>query len=268
MTTQTTFAPGNDAPVLLERLSGHISLVTLNRPHVRNAVNAAMASALEAIVDETEADPDIRTIVLTASGSSVFCSGADLKEVASGRGAGLYTARGGFAGLVHANRSKPWVAAVAGKALAGGFEIVLSCDLVVAGEDAAFGLPEVSRGVIAAAGGLYRAPRALPRNIALELIMTADTIDAHQAHRYGVVNRVVCADRVRDEAVALASRIVRNAPLAVRESLRVARQAHDLGEAELRALSMQAQDRIVQSEDYREGPRAFVEKREPRWTGR
>ncbi len=261
--------PDPAAPVVtFERLPGHIALVTLNRPDARNAINADVAKALDAIVAETEADPDIWVVVLTGAGSGVFCAGADLKEISVGRGAELSTPRGGFAGFVYAERSKPWIAAVNGKAFAGGCEIVLACDLVVAAEDAALGLPEVLRGLIAAAGGLYRLPRALPPNLALEMIMTADPLDARRAHQHGMVNRLVPAEQVVDEALALAGRITRNAPLAVRESLRVARRANGFDEAELRALSKESRDRVAQSEDYKEGPRAFIEKREPRWTGR
>ncbi|MBN8492564.1 MAG: enoyl-CoA hydratase/isomerase family protein [Burkholderiales bacterium] len=261
--------PNPDAVVTLQRLAGHVALVTLNRPQARNAVNGEVAAALEAIVDETERDADIWAVVLTGAREGlVFCAGADLKEVSAGRGEALFTARGGFAGFVDAPRSKPWIAAVHGKALAGGCEIVLACDLVVAADDAAFGLPEVTRGLIAAAGGLYRLPRALPRQLALELILTADTLPAAEAHRHGWVNRLAPAERVVDEALALAGRITRNAPVAVRESLQIARQAVDLDDAGLRALSMQGRTRVQATEDYREGPRAFIEKRAPRWTGR
>lgn len=255
-------------PVRFERLAGHIALVTLNRPEVRNAVNGALARALEAVVVETEADPDLWAVVLTGAGEGVFCAGADLKEVAAGRGDELFTAEGGFAGFVYAERRKPWIAAVNGKALAGGCEIVLACDLVVAAEHAAFGLPEVSRGLIAAAGGLIRLPRALPRNLALELVMSGDPLDVRRAEMHGLVNRIVPADRLIAEAVALAQRINRNAPLAVRESLQVARRAGELSEADARALTQAARDRVVRSQDYKEGPRAFIEKREPRWLGR
>jgi enoyl-CoA hydratase len=257
-----------DAVVTVERLPGHVALVTLNRPAARNAIDAAVARALEAIVAETEQDPEIWVVVLTGAGSGVFCAGADLKEIAAGRGLQLFTERNGFAGFVHAERSKPWIAAVNGKALAGGCEIVLACELVVAAEDAAFGLPEVSRGLVAAAGGMYRLPAALPRNLALELIMTAEPLDARRAHAHGLVNRLVPAERVVDEALALARRIADNAPIAVRQSLRVARQANHLSESELRALSQAARDRVATTEDYQEGPRAFIEKRAPRWTGR
>lgn len=254
--------------VLSQRLEGHIALVTLNRPEVRNAVNGELARALEAVVLELEADDQVWAVVLTGAGPGVFCAGADLKEVSAGRGEQLFTARGGFAGFVYAERRKPWIAAVNGKALAGGCEIVLACDLVVASDDAAFGLPEVSRGLIAAAGGLIRLPRALPRNLALELAMTGDPMDVKRAELHGLVNRVVPANQVVDEAVALARRINRNAPGAVRESLQLARVAAQLSEADARALTLAARERVLRSEDYKEGPRAFVEKREPRWTGR
>jgi enoyl-CoA hydratase/carnithine racemase len=256
------------AVVLSQRLDGHVALVTLNRPEVRNAVNGDLARALEAVVLELEADEQVWAVVLTGAGPGVFCAGADLKEVSAGRGEQLFTARGGFAGFVYAQRRKPWIAAVNGKALAGGCEIVLACDLVVASDDAAFGLPEVTRGLIAAAGGLIRLPRALPRHLALELAMTGDPIDVQRAERHGLVNRVVPSAQVVDEAVALARRINRNAPVAVRESLQIARVAAELSEADARALTLAARERVMRSEDYKEGPRAFVEKREPRWTGR
>jgi enoyl-CoA hydratase/carnithine racemase len=256
------------AVVLSQRLDGHIALVTLNRPEVRNAVNGELARALEAVVLELEADDQVWAVVLTGAGPGVFCAGADLKEVSAGRGEQLFTARGGFAGFVYAERRKPWIAAVNGKALAGGCEIVLACDLVVASEDAAFGLPEVSRGLIAAAGGLIRLPRALPRNLALELAMTGDPMDVKRAELHGLVNRVVQVGQVVDEAVALARRINRNAPVAVRESLQLARIAAELSEADARALTLAARERVMRSEDYKEGPLAFVEKREPRWSGR
>jgi len=256
------------AVVLSQRLDGHIGLVTLNRPEVRNAVNGELARALEAVMQEFEADDHIWAVVLTGAGPGVFCAGADLKEVSAGRGEQLFTARGGFAGFVYAERRKPWIAAVNGKALAGGCEIVLACDLVVASDDAAFGLPEVSRGLIAAAGGLIRLPRALPRNLALELAMTGDPMDVRRAELHGLVNRVVPAGQVVAEAVALARRINRNAPVAVRESLQLARVAAELSEADARALTLAARERVMRSEDYKEGPLAFIEKRAPSWTGR
>lgn len=256
--------------VTFERLPGHVALVTIDRPEARNAVNGAVAAGLEAAVDATEADDDIRAVVLTGAGREAFCAGADLKEVSAGRGSALRTERGGFAGFVFRERSKPWIAAVNGKALAGGTELVLACDLVVAVEQAAFGLPEVLRGLIAAAGGLYRLPRAIPPNVALELILTAGQLDAERAHRFGWVNRLVPdVDALHEAALALATEIACNAPVAVRQSLRVAREANSgLDEPALRALTRDAFERVAASEDFKEGPRAFIEKRAPRWSGR
>ncbi|WP_424138287.1 enoyl-CoA hydratase-related protein [Roseomonas chloroacetimidivorans] len=254
--------------VLTERVGRHVLLVTLNRPAARNAVNGALATALEAAVETAEADPEIRACILTGAGDKAFCAGADLKEVAGGRTTSLFTERGGFAGFTHAARAKPWIAAVNGPAFAGGLELVLACDMVVAVEGATFGLPEVKRSLVALAGGVQRLPRALPRNLALEMIATGEPIDARRAAAHGLVSRVVPAAELREAALALAGTIARNAPLAVRESLAIARRSAELDEATMAAMGQETRKRIYASEDYREGPRAFVEKREPRWTGR
>ncbi len=267
MTTSLEHLTTPDAIVRYELRDEHTALVTLNRPAARNAVNADVANALEAIVDATEQDPTIRAVVLCSSHADVFCAGADLKEVSAGRGNKLATERGGFAGLVFARREKPWIAAVNGKALAGGCELVLACDMVVASARASFGLPEVLRGLVAGAGGLFRLPRALPPNIALEIITTALPIEAQRASQWGLVNRIVAPEQVIDEALLLASQIAANAPIAVRESLRVARAAFQHSEAEMRALTQEARATVMASNDFREGPLAFIEKRAPRWTG-
>ena len=266
--SRTTESTDAASAVLVQRLADHVALVTLNRPQARNAVNGAVANGLQAAVDQTEADPDIWVVVLTGAGADVFCAGADLKEVSAGRSAALRTERGGFAGFVYGQRAKPWIAAVNGLALAGGCEIALACDMIVAADHAAFGLPEVLRGLMAAAGGVFRLPRALPPKIAIELILTAGRIDALRARDFGLVNAVVPRAQVVAQALELAQRITKNAPVAVRESLRIARCANDLSEAELRAMVDDGMTRVAASADYKEGPLAFIEKREPRWTGR
>lgn len=260
-------AEANEA-VRIERGGDHIALVIINRPEARNAVNGDVARGLERAVRETEADPDIWAVVLTGAGDQAFCAGADLKEVSLGRGANLRTEAGGFGGFVHMPRTKLWIAAVNGFALAGGLEIALRCDLIVASDKAAFGLPEVTRGLVALAGGVYRLPRALPRAIALELIATGGRLDVRRAEAFGLVNRVAPHDQVRQAALALAGEVCANAPLAVRESLQIARLAYDLTDDELRALSEEAGARNSATEDFKEGPKAFVEKRAPRWQGR
>jgi enoyl-CoA hydratase/carnithine racemase len=257
-----------DPPVRIERPTPHVMLVTLSRPKARNAINAAVTLELDRAVRDSEADESIRAVVLTGQGGLAFCAGADLKEVDAGRLDQLSTASGGFAGFVRTRRRKPWIAAVDGLALAGGCEIALACDMIVASEDAAFGLPEVTRGLIAAAGGLHRLPRALPRALALELIATGGRLTVEVALAHGLVNRVVPKDRTVAEAIALAELISGNAPIAVRESLQIARLAYDLETDVLDQLSAEGQARVMRTEDFREGPRAFIEKRPPRWCGR
>lgn len=253
--------------VLFQLLEPHIALVTLNRPEARNAVNGAVAAGLEQAVERTESDPDTWVTILTGHGP-VFCAGADLKEVSAGNGAALSTAKGGFGGFVRAKRGKPWIAAAQGHALAGGLELLLACDLAVAADTADFGLPEVKRSLVAGAGGVFRLPRALPKAVALEMITTGDPIPASRAAHFGLVNIVVPASLVLTTALTLARRITVNAPIAVRESLGVARQAYDGTEADLWEISGAASQRVRQTEDFKEGPRAFVEKRAPNWIGR
>lgn len=256
-----------DASSLSVEIDGRIAVVTLNRPDVRNAINPELAHELEAMVARLEADPDIRIAIITGAGPSAFCAGADLREVAAGRLDEIFTESGGFAGFVDAPRRKPWIAAVNGIALAGGFEIVLACDLVIANRTAKFGLPEVKRGLIASAGGLYRLPRALPKAIALEIILTGEAIPAERAYELGLVNRIAEDREALSEAKLLASKICENAPLAVSASLEIARAASFFIDAGLRNAGTQLQAQLQRTEDYAEGSRAFLEKRPPRWRG-
>lgn len=254
--------------VLFERVDDHIAVVTLNRPEKRHAVNGAVARRLDALVKQTEADPSIWVVVLTSSGGPTFCAGADLAEISAGRAADLSTPDGGFAGFVESTRAKPWIAAVHGSALGGGLELSLACDLRVVGESSVLGLPEVKRGLIAAAGGIYRLPLQIPRAIALEMIAVGEPVDAARAYALGLVNAVVPDGGVLDAALDYARKIAANAPLSVRESLGVARAAQEMPEAGSIRATHAALERLLRSDDFQEGPRAFVEKRAPRWSGR
>ncbi len=253
--------------VLLSRPAPHVALVTINRPEMRNAVNGDVATAMDRIVKDTEADLDVWTVILTGAGDKAFCAGADLKEIAAGRIGSLVTADGGFSGFAQSRRIKPWIAAVNGAALAGGCELALACDMIVASDQATFGLPETKRGLAAVAGGLIRLPRAIPRAIAFEMIATGRPMSAAQALAWGLVNRVTEAGNVVPSALDLAIEISGNAPIAVRKSLEVARRAHDLDEVTLFKMSAAVSRDLSKTEDYHEGPQAFIEKRHPVWKG-
>lgn len=258
----------DQTPVRFEMLTPHIALVTLDRPEKRNAISPEVASAMEAVVKQIEDDPNVRVAILTSSEPRVFCAGADLGAVASGKGAGMETPSGGFAGFVYAQRLKPWIAAVEGLALAGGCEICLACDMIVASENARFGLPEVKRGLMAGAGGVHRLANALPRNIAAELIATGEPMDAARAFASGLVNRLVAPGETLATSRALAESIAANAPLSVQHSLAAMRASVGQPDGAGRALVAERFAALRRTEDFKEGPRAFVEKREPIWTGR
>ncbi len=256
------------SPVLYEQVTQHVVLVTLNRPEKRNAVNVALADALEEAVKRADADAEVRAVILTSSVDKVFCAGADLAAVAAGQARGLETPWGGFAGFVYAPRRKPWIAAVEGMALGGGFEIVLACDMVVASHNARFGLPEVKRSLIAGAGGVHRIANVLPRNLANELIATGDALEAERAHHFGLVNRLVPPGEAVEAARTLAESIAVNAPLAVQCALGAARASAGQADGFGRAVVGERFETLKLTEDYKEGPRAFVEKRDPVWQGR
>jgi enoyl-CoA hydratase/carnithine racemase len=253
--------------VLRER-RGHVEILTINRPDARNAVNGAVSAGLSAALDELAGDADAWVVILTGSGDKAFSAGMDLKAFAAGEGAAVMNAKGGFGGITRRAFPKPVIAAVNGSALAGGLEIVLSCDLVVAADHATFGIPEAKRGLIAGAGGLFRLPKRLPLAIALELALTGDPIDADRAYALGLVNRVVPRHQLMDEALVLAERIAENAPLAVRYSKSVMLRAVHADEEEGWRLTEEAVGVVFGSSDAMEGPIAFAEKRRPLWQGR
>jgi enoyl-CoA hydratase len=253
-------------PVRFER-DAHVGVITLDRPEVRNAVDGGIARGIEAAIDRIEADPEIWVGIVAGNGP-VFSAGADLKAAMEGRAAELSTERGGFAGIAWRQRDKPLIAAVDGPALAGGCEIVLACDLVVASTAARFGIPEVKRGLIAAAGGLFRLARHLPPNIAMQLALTGDTIDAEAAAGWGLVNILTEPGEALAGALQLAGRINENAPLSVRYSRKAMIETRNAADDAAFRLCMDLLRANCATEDYAEGPRAFLEKRPPVWKGR
>lgn len=246
---------------------GHCAIITINRPDARNAVNAAVATGIEAGIDRLEEADDLWVGIITGV-PPVFCAGADLKEINAGNAAGLATKRGGFGGITKRERTKPLIAAVDGPALAGGTEIVLSCDLVVASTTARFGIPEVKRSLVAGAGGLFRLPRRIPFNIAMEAALTGDPFDAAAAAQHGLVNVLCEPGEALAQARALAERVMANAPVAVRETRKVVLEATMASDDVGWKMSDAAFAVAVGSEDFSEGLTAFIEKRPPVWKGR
>lgn len=251
---------------------GETALITLNRPDARNAVNGDVASSMEAVMDRFEEDDGVWCAVLTANtegqNNPVFCAGADLKAINSGQGAGLGTKRGGFAGFVYRDRKKPIIAAVDGLATAGGCEIVLACDMVVATTRSAFGLAEVKRNLIAAAGGLFRLPRAIGRAAAMEVILTGDPLTAQRAAELGMVNRLVEPGHAVEAATELAEKVAAAAPLAVWASREIVLASDWADDETLKSMSNSGIARVMASDDLKEGLQAFIEKRAPNWKGR
>jgi len=242
-------------------------LLRLNRPAARNAIDGPTSIALGRALEELASDDDVWVVVLTGTGDKAFSAGMDLKAFVSGQAGDIMSAEHGFANIARRKFPKPIIAAVNGVALAGGCEIVLSCDLVVAAEHAAFGIPEVKRGLVAAGGGLLRLHRRIPYSIALELALTGETISAQRAAELGFVNRVVPADQVVTAALALAEQICANAPLAVRTSKEIMKQSMGLSEDESWEMNTRLIVPIFTSADAMEGASAFAEKRPPVWKG-
>ena len=247
-------------PVLLEERDGVLT-ITLNRPEVRNAANAALTRAVSLALDGLESSPDLRVAILTGAGGS-FCAGMDLK--AFGDGEFLAAGDHNFIGITHRALAKPVIAAVEGHAVAGGLEAVLACDLVVAARDARFGISEVKRGLAAGAGGLYRLPRKIPINIAMEMALTGEPIDAVRAAQLGLVNHVTEPGDALKLARGIAAMIAANAPLAVRASKHMVVAQQDLTLAQAEQAQRKISEAMMASEDAREGAAAFVEKRSAR----
>lgn len=258
-------------PVVRYERRGHVGVLTLNRPAAMNAVNSELSAAAGAALEAAQQDPEVRVVVITGAGRA-FCAGADLKEVAKGnRIDDAAHPEWGFAGIVQHWISKPTIAAVNGYALGGGTEIMLACDLAVIDETATLGLPEVKRGLFAAAGGVIRLPRQLPLKVALGIILTGDPISAARAYELGLVNEVAAEGTALEAAFELAETIAGNAPVSVQESKRVAHETHAAGTdwgPEVWEINRSASRIVFRSKDSREGPRAFAEKRAPKWEGR
>jgi crotonobetainyl-CoA hydratase len=259
-------------PGALVEHRGNVMVITINRPEARNAVNAAVSIGVGNALEDAQNDPDVRAVVITGAGDKSFCAGADLKAIA--RRENLYHPdhfEWGFAGYVHHFTDKPTIAAVNGTALGGGTELALASDLVVADGRAQFGLPEVKRGLIAAAGGVFRIMDQLPRKVAMELLMTGEPLTASDALEWGLINQVVKEGTVLDAALALAARVTVNAPLSVQASKRIAYGVDDgviVGDEPGWDRTMNEMRTLIRSEDAREGPLAFAEKREPVWKAR
>jgi enoyl-CoA hydratase len=250
---------------VLAEADGGVLLITLNRPDARNAINAAVAHGVAAALERLDADDDLRVAVLTGAGSS-FCAGMDLKAFVAGERP--HVEGRGFAGIVQRPPEKPIIAAIEGYAVAGGFEVALACDLIVAARDARVGIPEVKRSLVAAGGALIRLPRRIPYHLAMELTLTGDPIGAERAHAIGLVNRLAEPGGAVAAARELAGAIARNGPLALAASKRILVAAQDWTEAEAWERQGEIAGPVFASEDAREGATAFAEKRDPVWRGR
>jgi enoyl-CoA hydratase len=255
----------NEQPAVLTERRERVLLITINRPDARNAVNAAVATGIAAAMDELDTDGELTLGILTGAGSG-FCAGMDLKAFVAGESA--WAGDRGFAGITQRASVKPLIAAIEGFAVAGGLEIALACDLIVAARGARLGIPEVKRALVAAGGGLLRLPRVLPRGIAMELALTGDPIIAERGYELGLVNRLAEPGESLAAALELAARIAPNGPLALAASKRILSESVDWPDAEFWARQGEIVGPVMSSEDAREGATAFAEKRAPVWSGR
>lgn len=260
-----------DEPEVITERRDAVLVIRINRPDKRNALNGEVMAGIGKAITEADSTPDIRAIVLTGTGDRSFCAGMDLAAFA---GAGLASSpegqqyMGTFMNFMSRGQAEtPVIGAAQATALAGGFELLMACDLTVASETAQFGLPEVKRGLFAAGGGMFLS-RRIPLAKALELTLTGEPIDAHEAVRLGLINKAVSPDKVLDEAITLAERVAANGPLGVQATKKLMRMAAFEPAADVWALHGELQGKVFSSEDAREGATAFVEKRPPVWTGR
>ena len=253
--------------VVLYDVAHGVATVTLNRPDQRNAINPEVCDAIRAAFDQVENDPNVRAAVLTGAGT-LFCAGMDLKAFAQGAGAAVLFGEYGFGGFVKRARTKPVIAAVEGAALAGGFEMMLACDMVVAGASAQFALPEVRIGLIPGAGGAVRLPVSIPRVRANEILLTGRPFGAPDAANWGVINRAVPDGTALATALQIATDIATNAPLAVKHTLAIAQASHAANDADYWPANDKPIAEIAQTADAAEGARAFIEKRAPIWQGK
>lgn len=250
--------------VLVEQIDG-VQVIRINRPEARNSINTVTAEAIGAAMDELDERADLTAGVITGAGGT-FCAGMDLKAFLAGERPSIPIR--GFAGIVEKPSDKPLIAAVEGYALAGGFEIALACDIIVAAENARFGLPEAKRGLVAAGGGLMRLPTRVPYHLAMEWALTGDMIEAEQAYRASLVTHLTQPGEALDVALEVARRIAANGPLAVRATKQIIAESSDWSAEEMFDKQREISEPVRNSEDAKEGARAFTEKRAPKWQGR
>ena len=254
----------SEAAVLTE-VSDGVMTITINRPNAKNAVNKDVAEGIAAALDALDADDNTHVVILTGAGGT-FCSGMDLKAFVTGETP--YVAGRGFAGMVEKSTDNPMIAAVEGYALAGGCELAITCDLIVAADNSMFGIPEVKRGLAAEAGGLVRLPRQIPSRVAMEMALTGDFMSAERAMSVGLINQIAPAGEALAQAKALAAKIAENGPLAVKRSKQVIKESIDWSQDEMFANQQEITSAVFSSEDAIEGATAFAEKRKPNWKGR